>query len=229
MINIIKFKIFLGDKRKMSNPNTCPSMNSFYDVIKKDGVLINNRYKLTLLFDDSAPIKQAFLQAQGDIGYDITSTNFSNITIWADGAKLPSRTQNVAEFKYQGFPIQYPTNFTFEQDFELNMRSDEKLKYRNAFLAWQNAISASDFNGDLGWGVAGGGHKNPALANCKAYVEIFNQSMQEALETYTLHGVFPTTVGTLELTNDEPVIATYNLQLKCQYWTVGSGAMDANR
>jgi len=206
--------------------DTCPRLNAFYEEVKKNGILINNRYKLSLQLPTGG-LRDTFEQANaqwiegGSAGHE----DFEFITIWADGAKLPNRQQNTVEFKYQGYPLQYPSNFVYEQEFELNLRSQENLQYRNAFLAWQDAMSAADFDGEKAWGVAGGGYKT--IGDARAFVTIFDQSMRTPLQTYVLEGVFPVNVGTVEFTNDDPQIATYTVQFKVQYWKVVNGDKDA--
>lgn len=170
-------------------------LNQFYNQLKDVGTRLTHQYQLSLS-NVPAPAGAALEQ----------------ITLWAEGANLPGRTQNTQDIQYLGYPFNVPTNFTMTNELTCNIRCDSNLEIREALLFWMGIIS----DPDVGGASASGGIKTASRAN--AILDLYNDRMDTVTHTYELVGVYPTNIGEIDLSNSEPSIATFGATFKYQFW-----------
>jgi len=172
-------------------------LTDFYQKLISTGVRLKNQYQL--IINSGNPTVDSVLQ---------------DITIWADGAKVPARTQNSQKMAYLGFDMELPTNLSYSHDFDFTCRCDNANAVRNAFLTWMNTIS----NANISNSSSGEGEKRiPAVSSVR--IRLFNPEFSEEVNGYKLYGVFPNEVGELEMSNAESVeIATFPVKMKYQFW-----------
>lgn len=145
-----------------------------------------------------------------------TIFNDLNITMYAEGFELPSRTLNFTEVAYKGYPVPIATTTTMTQEHSLTIRADMNGELRRAFLAWQAETS------------------NPAISDGSIFegdrrireqdtvkLHLIGNDMRESIETYVLYGVKVAEVGALSMSNNtSPGVATFSVSLKSIYWEI---------
>jgi len=171
-------------------------INEFYNVLKNTGAFLTHQFQLNVISNAGGEIDNAL----------------KDITMWASGAALPGRTQNVASLSFRGYPLKVPTNFTMTQQMQLTVNCDAALYIRNAFFAWQSLFS----NPDIAGGSNGGGQKT--IPTAKIILDLLDHDLETVMAEYHLHGVIPTNVGDVSLANENPGIGTFSLSLDYQYW-----------
>lgn len=135
-----------------------------------------------------------------------------DLTIWADGTKLPGRTQNTADIDYIGYKFKVPSNFTMTQEMSLNVRCDKNMLIRDALLAWLAYFS----DPAIGSGSFGAGVKR--IPTSMIQLDLYNDAMTTIQHTYNLRGVIPTKVGDISMTHKNADIATFEFGCTYQYW-----------
>jgi hypothetical protein len=172
------------------------TLNNFMNEMKTKGLRKQNQFQIVITTGDA----------------DIDDT-LQNITMWANNAELPERTQNFAEVFYHGYPFQQPTNMTMTQETAMTIKSDGDGEIRRACLAWEAKTS----NPAITDGAMGEGDKKiPTAGNVR--ILCFADDMETVTEIYKLVGASVMTVGALEFSNENADIATFELTIKYQYW-----------
>lgn len=197
------------------------TMAQFYDQVKSKGVRLTNQWKMKFVFGDSGGEVSNVLNGVDDL------LGGEDVTIWAAGATIPGRTQNVVDLPYQGFNLGIPGSFAMSNEMELNFRGQKNLDYKHAFENWMDVMSNIDFSGSGGDGarvqpalgaaaVAGGGYKD--IPSVDLQITLMHANMVDELETYVLRGIFPTVIADFEVTNDESAVVEYGVSFRYQYW-----------
>ena len=172
------------------------SLQQFMTSMQKKGVRTQNLFQLEII-----------------TGYSDVDKSLEDFTIWAETAEVPGRQQEFAEIPYQGYPFQIPTKMTMTQDHSFTVRSDAYGDIRKAFLKWMSYVS----DPAIGEGSKLGGDKRiPVTASIRMFM--MDSNMEDILETYKLVGCAVMEVGTLGMTNADVAIATFDVQIKSQYW-----------
>lgn len=178
------------------------TLQDFMTTIQEKGVRTQNLFQLEIISQ-----------------YNDVDGVLEDITIWADNAEVPGRTQDFAEIAYQGYPFQVPTQMTMTNEHSFTIRCDAKGDIRKAFLKWMNYVS----NSKLGEGsMLEGEKKLRTESSIRMY--LMDHDMSTVLETYRLIGVLPMEVGGIEMTNSAQDIATFDVTLKSQYWELVENA-----
>ena len=107
-------------------------------------------------------------------------------------AQIPASTLGMIEIPYFGRKIKIAGDRTIE-DWSVTVYNDTDFKLRNAFERWSNGINNMTDNEGL---------TNPADYQVDAFVDQLDRN-GATIKSYTLRGVFPTTIAPIELTFDE--------------------------
>jgi hypothetical protein len=172
------------------------NLNEFYSILRARGARLNHQFQMQVI---------------SNVGS--VDDALSDITMWAAGSELPSRTLNVADIAYMGYTLGVPSNVEMSRTLELTIRCDRDMEVRNAFLAWQKVFASIVIGSELD---NGGGDKS--IPDGRVELFLLEENMKTVEETYVLAGAFPTEVGTMELSNEDPTIATFSVTLQFQYW-----------
>jgi len=197
------------------------SLQNFYQKMVGDQLLTQNLFNIRFNLNS---VPTAVVDALDDI------------QLYATAAAVPGLTQNTADISYRGVIFKYPTNVTFEQEYSLNLRCDAAHKVRSAILAWINYISGININDS---DVAPGGDKR--IGDNIIELDLLDPGNMTPVTTYTLHGVIPTSVGNIEMSQETADPATFDFGLVYQFFTfgrtgehvnsgvIGSGVLDQAR
>jgi hypothetical protein len=175
------------------------NIKDFYTEIRNKGVLLQNQFRLNLISEDEQ-----------------INNRLKNITMWAQGAELPGRTQNTAPVTYMAFPLTVPTNVTMTNTLSLTLNMDQNLEIRDTLLKWQ-AI-ASDPNIDGGSNFGG----NKRIPDSKGDLYLLKSDLKTINIHYILKGIYPVDIGTISLSNTDASVAQCTVTFQYQYWTYGT-------
>jgi hypothetical protein len=174
------------------------TLNEFYSRLINQGVKLQHQFQLSII---GAP----------DTGGTVDRL-LEDITMWAQGADVPGRTQNTSDIQYLGYPFNVPTNFTMTNTLELTINSSQDMGIRDALFFWKGLISDPHIEG----GSTGGGIKTASTA--QGILDLYNQTMDTPTHTYELVGIYPIVVGDATMSNVDPGIVTFPVTFKYQYW-----------
>lgn len=147
---------------------------------------------------------------------DVNEIVGEQITFFAEGFQVPSRTQNFADVGFKGYNVPVPTNMQMEQDHTITVRADSDGRLRRAFLLWQNNISntqnvltnASFLSGDKHYQY-----------NSQIRIRLLDPgNTNKVIETYTMYGVRISSVGGLQVSNTDASVATFDVGFKSVWW-----------
>ena len=106
--------------------------------------------------------------------------------------QLPAMNLGFVTVPFRGRQIKIAGDRTFA-DWTVTVINDTNFKLRNAFERWSNGINNM---------TDGEGLTNPADYQVDAFVDQLDRN-GATIKSYTLRGVFPTTIAPIELTFDE--------------------------
>jgi hypothetical protein len=193
------------------------NLNELYGSLAKSGVRLTHQYQFNF-----AGVAQMHLG-----GETINGTNggsrtikeiLEEITIWADGVSIPSKTQNTTEIMYLGYPLVVPTNMTMSQDIQLNIKCDYDMYLHGAFTRLAEGFSRPTLEDSNEIGNFGG-NKTVHGKNVYGVLSLYDSSFEDIQRNYFLHGIMVTDVGEVAFSNSNPDIAQFSVSLKYQYWT----------
>ena len=149
-------------------------------------------------------------------------------------AALPASTITPIEIPFRGRTLKVAGDRTFDI-WSVSVINDEDFKLRTAFEQWMNGISklsdasgATNPNSYMGNAVVnqlGRGYNvgRNATSNSGTGDGSGGGSGVEPLRTYYFDGIFPTSVGAIDLSYDTgDAIEEYSVEFQVQYWTAGS-------
>jgi len=180
-------------------------LKGFYDQLQRNGVKLQHQFQLAIDVPSNRNV----------------DTVLQRLTMYAQGAELPSRTQNFAEIQYLAYSFNVPSNMEMSNELTVTINCQKKLNIRHALLAWMNQISASDILG----GGSGGGPKNLSTTDVigTGFIYLMDDRFDDADFTYILEGLYPTNVGEAEVSNASADIVTFSASFKYQFWHVAEG------
>ena len=187
---------------------TVTDLQDFYTKLKNQGVRLTHQYQLNFTIPNGTGIPSQ------------VSDELSDVTVWASGSSVPGRQQEVTDMSYLGYPFKIPTRMTMDQELELTIRCQNDMSIHQAFLAWMATISDPDIEA----GSAGGGDKK--LRDVRIRMDLLDETMTDIVMTYQLIGVYPSAVGAIEFTNDEPGIAEFTCTMTYQFWNISENNSD---
>lgn len=185
----------------MGNASVKPA-SQLYNILEKEGLRVTGQYQISII---GAPIAESILK------------EINNLTFFATGSELPSRTQNFAQMYYLGYEFQQATNMTWSNELTMTINCDAFLKLRDALLFWEG-ITTNPYikNGAKGDGIK---TASPAMV----LIDLFDQTMTQCVETYVLYGAVPSNIGTMTLSNNGDGIAMFDCGFKYQFWSALPG------
>jgi len=176
----------------MANPRP---LSDLYTQLTNIGVKLSHQYQLSF----------------SNVPTPIASKT-EDITLWAAGANLPGRTQNVTDISYLGFAFNVDTNFSMTNDLQCTIYCDANLSLRESLLFWMGLSS----DPDVGGLSAGGGIKTASTV--RGILDLYNDRMDTITHTYELIGIRPIVVGDSILSNENAEIMSFDAQFKYQFW-----------
>ena len=141
-------------------------------------------------------------------GYAQVGGEIEELAFLCKGTQLPAMTMPSFTVPFRGRQIKIAGDRTYA-DWTITVLNDTNFKLRNAFERWSNGINnATD----------GEGLTNPADYQVDAFVDQLDRN-GATIKSYTLRGVFPTTIAPIELTYDEATaIEEFAVTLAYQYF-----------
>jgi hypothetical protein len=152
-----------------------PNINDFKAKLAGGGA-IANQFKVTMPFP-------GYAQVGGEI---------EDLAFLCRSTSLPGMTVPSFNVPFRGRSIKIAGDRTIE-DWSVTAYNDTDFKLRNAFERWSNGINNMTDNEGL---------TNPADYQVDAFVDQLDRN-GATIKSYTLRGVFPTTIAPIELTYDE--------------------------
>ena len=125
-------------------------------------------------------------------GYAQVGGEIEDLAFLCRSTSLPGMTVPSFNVPFRGRAIKISGDRTIE-DWSVTCYNDTDFKLRNAFERWSNGINNLKDNEGL---------TNPADYQVDAFVDQLHRN-GASIKSYTLRGVFPTTIAPIELTYDE--------------------------
>ena len=125
-------------------------------------------------------------------GYAQVGGEIEDLAFLCRATALPGMTLPSFNVPFRGRAIKIAGDRTIE-DWSVTVYNDTDFKLRNAFERWSNGINKMTDNEGL---------TNPADYQVDAFVDQLDRN-GATIKSYTLRGVFPTTIAPIELTYDE--------------------------
>ncbi len=167
------------------------NVSDFISKLKGGGAR-QNQFKVTMPFP----------------GYAAVGGETENMAFLCSATQLPSSELAELAVNFRGRPIYMAGDRTF-QPWTTTIINDTSFDIRNALERWSNGINNHSDNEGLA---------NPTDYQVDAFVDHLDRS-GNALKSYTFRGMFPLTVGTVDL-NMDPVgaLETFEVSWRYQYW-----------
>ena len=125
-------------------------------------------------------------------GYAQVGGEIEELAFLCRVAQIPALTLGQVVVPFRGRQIKIAGDRTFA-DWTITVINDTNFKIRNAFERWSNGINNMTDNEGL---------TNPADYQVDAFVDQLDRN-GATIKSYTLRGVFPTTIAPIELSYDE--------------------------
>merc|ERR1712093_802716 len=129
------------------------------------------------------------------------------------GANMPASNVAQIEVPFRGRVLKIAGDRTFDS-WTVTIINDTDFAIRSAFEKWQNTINRLSDNTGL---------VNPADYQADAYVYQLDRD-GSTLRSYRFYDTFPTQVGPIELSYDQPGIQEFTVELQVQYWEAIKGS-----
>ena len=142
-------------------------------------------------------------------GIDVVDKQFEDLTLYADGFKLPSRTIKYSNMYFKGVTIPVPTNPEFDNTTSFNMWADIGGKAHAALRTWQDMVIDMDFQGGS---YVGGTRQLNASSTLR--LNLLDKDMQTTIETVTLIGVTVEKVGSMNFVQNSGEICKFEVSFK---------------
>ena len=139
-------------------------------------------------------------------GIDVVDKQFEDLTLYAQGFTLPSRSIKYSQIYFKGVGIPVPINPEFEQDVSFKMWADVGGKAHAALRTWQDIVIDMDFQGGS---YVGGTRQLNAASTIR--LQLLDKDMQTTLETVTLIGVTVAKVGSISFTQNSGDICNFDV------------------
>ena len=141
-------------------------------------------------------------------GYAQVGGEIEDLAFLCRATALPGMTVPAFNVPFRGRAIKIAGDRTIE-DWNVTVYNDTDFKLRNSFERWSNGINNMTDNEGL---------TNPADYQVDAFVDQLDRN-GATIKSYTLRGVFPTTIAPIELTYDEATaIEEFAVTFSYQYF-----------
>ena len=158
----------------------------------KGGGARNNQFKVTMPFP----------------GYAAVGGETESMAFLCTATNLPQSEIGELTVNFRGRPIYMAGDRTF-QTWTTTIINDTSFDIRNAIERWSNGINNHSDNEGL---------SNPTDYQVDAFVDHLDRS-GNALKSYTFRGLWPLTVGTVDLNMDQvTALETFECTWRYQYW-----------
>tara|TARA_B100000287_G_scaffold323146_1_gene307121 strand:- start:271 stop:927 length:657 start_codon:yes stop_codon:yes gene_type:complete len=170
------------------------------------------------------------LQFPGGIGDEITKQAAEEARFMVKAANLPASNINVIDVPFRGRNLKIAGDRTFDL-WTITVINDTTFNIRNAFELWMNGINKHDnatgettpvdYQTDatvyqLGRNLS---QDSTTQGGASARIDASKSDKLPVLKAYEMHGVFPTNVGAIELSYDQPdTIEEFTVDLQVQWW-----------
>ena len=156
------------------------------------GGVRSNQFKVTMPFP-------GYAQVGGEI---------EDLAFLCRATVIPAMTVGNINVPFRGRQIKIAGDRTFE-DWSVTVINDTDFKLRNAFERWQNGINNMSDNEGL---------TNPVDYQVDCFVDHLDRN-GNTIKSYTLRGLFPTNVGSIELNYDEQAaVEEFTVEFRYQYF-----------
>ena len=146
-----------------------------------------------------------------DVMFQFTNPNLfpnqRNVAVLVKSSNFPSKSCSTINIPYKGRPIPIRGQEKFTQSWECTFYLDENHKIKNAFEAWIDALDETvhyaETENSL---VTSTRSKHVSTNNYTTEICLFQQNFNDTDQTakYILHNVFPTEVGSVQLSSEGP-------------------------
>ena len=141
-------------------------------------------------------------------GYAQVGGEIEDLAFLCRSTTIPAMNVGVVNVPFRGRAIKIAGDRTIE-DWSVTAYNDTDFKLRNAFERWSNGINNMTDSEGL---------TNPADYQVDAFVDQLDRN-GATIKSYTLRGVFPTTIAPIELSYDEATaIEEFAVTLAYQYF-----------
>ncbi len=153
--------------------------------------------------------------------FEVTITNPANgvadsiVPFMVSAASIPPVNTESIPVPYMGREIKLNGKRTYE-DWNVTVFNDEDFLVRNALEQWANDINSPQGN------LMRFGSSSPSEYKSDAQVTQFSKT-GEILRVYTFVGLFPTSVGEIELNWEDEGIQTFQVTFAYDYFYVNQG------
>jgi hypothetical protein len=151
-----------------------PNINDFKAKLAGGGARAN-QFKVVMPFP-------GFAQVGGEV---------ETLAFMCRATTLPGFTVTPVPVNFRGRPIYVAGDRTFEP-WQVTVYNDTDFLTRNAFERWHNGINNMSDNEGL---------TNPADYQVDAFIDHLDRN-GNTIKSYTFRGLWPTTIGTIELSYD---------------------------
>ena len=159
-----------------------------------------------------------FFQGLKDTGlklgyqFQVTIEELDNLQFYATSTTLPGKTLNVADIPYFGQNFKIPTSAVYSGEWTMSTRVDNALEIKKALDKWMDNFADLRSNG--------GGDKR--VPSSTVIIDLLDSQLQNITDTFTLVGVWPSTMGDLTLDQSVSDPLTMDMTLQYQYWYKGT-------
>ena len=146
-----------------------------------------------------------------DVMFQFTNPNLfpnqRNVAVLVKSSNFPSKSCSTINIPYKGRSIPIRGQEKFSQSWECTFYLDENHKIKNAFEAWIDALDETvhyaEAENSL---VTSTRSKHVSTNNYTTEICLFQQNFNDTDQTakYILHNVFPTEVGSVQLSSEGP-------------------------
>jgi hypothetical protein len=182
--------------RNQINPPPLRKITDFKSKLSGGGAR-SNLFEVVLSFPDIA-------QADSDV---LDKSRFL-----VKSAAIPSSQVNSIDVAFRGRILKVAGDRSFES-WTITVINDADFSIRSAFENWMNKINrVSDNTGEI----------NPSNYTADAYVYQLDRN-GKTLRTYHFYDLFPTAIGSMQLSYDTDTIQEFTVELQVLWWEAVKG------
>jgi len=208
------------------NDPTAPTFNNFLNTVNRLGLSKPISFKIDSIESPPRDENGNFLQLPGGDG--------SGAELLITGISLPTRKINSTLVPYKAFEFVVPTNAVYpeNQNWSITVKQDSQLKIRDYFEKWSNIM----YNINTGIKTFSNTNIQFSITNPRTSAETPNRKISDprgpnsaqnrtvfdVVRTYKLWGVFPSVIGGVQYSFEDPgtTFASFNVTFSYQYFTI---------